>query len=102
MAEQDNKQIEQQQPAQTAAAPQARQARPCPKDCSKCTMAHQIYCTAKMTFDSFNVFSQIIQRLDIQSQRIADLEQRIAAIQSAEAEFSSPSPVEGDLFAEEE
>lgn len=75
------------------AQPAVQQARPCPKDCSKCSMAHQIYCTAKMTFDSFSVMNAIIQRLDIQSQRIADLEQRIAAIQSAEGEFSSPDPL---------
>lgn len=76
-----------------------QQGRPCPKDCSKCSMPHQIYCTAKMTFDSFAVMNVIIQRLDIQSQRIADLEQRIAAIQSTEAEFAAPLPFQGDLFA---
>lgn len=97
MAETDNKQ---QIPAASAAAPQnpGAQARPCPKDCGKCTMAHQIYCTAKMTFDSFSVMSVIIQRIDLQSQRIAELEQRIQALQPAESEFSSPLPMESDLF----
>ena len=91
MADQDSKQ----QP-QTAAG----QARPCPKDCSKCTMAHQIYCTAKMTFDSFSVMNVIIQRIDVQSSRIAELEQRIEAMQPGATDFSSPLPLEGDLFGD--
>ena len=81
---------------------------PCPKDCRKCSVGHQIYCTAKMTFDSFAVMAQVIQRLDILSQRLADIEQRMAdleqkvpAIGPAGAEFSSPSPMEGDLFQTE-
>lgn len=78
--------------------PAQQQARPCPKDCSKCSMAHQIYCAAKMTFDSFKVMNVIIQRLDAQSQRIEELEKRISAIQSSESEFADPSPVEGNLF----
>jgi len=52
-----------------------------------------------MSFQMFEVMNSIIQRLDIQSQRIADIEQRITALLSSEAEFISPSPVEGDLFA---
>lgn len=93
-----------QQPAgaqQPAAAPQQRQARPCPKDCSKCGYQQHAYCAARMAFQMFEVMNGIIQRLDIQSQRLADLEQRVAAIQSSDAEFSSPLPMEGDLFAPE-
>ena len=94
--------INNQQPAgaQPAAAPQQqqRQARPCPRDCTKCGYQQHIFCAARMSFQMFEVMNGVIQRLDIQSQRISDLEQRIAAIQSSEAEFSSPLPVEGDLF----
>lgn len=98
MAEQDNNT---QQPAgvQPASAPQQRQARPCPKDCTKCGYQQHAYCAARMSFQMFDVMNGVIQRLDIQSQRIADLGQRLASIQSTEAEFSSPLPMEGDLFA---
>lgn len=89
---QDNNTQQAQQPAQQ------RQIRPCPKDCSKCGYQQHAYCSARMTFQMFEVMNGIIQRLDIQSERIADLEQRIAAIQNSEAEFSSPLPMEGDLF----
>ena len=98
MAEQENSKTQQAAGGTGAAAQQQRQAKPCPKDCSKCSMGHQIYCAAQMTFNSFSVMNGIIQRLDIQSQRIADLEQRVAAIQSTEGEFASPMPPEGDLF----
>lgn len=98
MAEQDNN-TQQPAGAQPAAAPQQRQARPCPKDCTKCGYQQHAYCAARMSFQMFDVMNGVIQRLDIQSQRIADLEQRLASIQSTEAEFSSPLPMEGDLFA---
>jgi hypothetical protein len=54
-----------------------------------------------MTFDSFSVMNVIIQRLDRQQQTIDTLSHRIAAIQSTEAEFSSPTPIQGDLFSAE-
>ena len=89
-----------QQPAgaQPAAAAMQRQARPCPKDCTKCGYQQHAYCAARMSFQMFEVMNSVIQRLDAQSEHIAALEQRIAAMQSSEAEFSSPLPVEGDLF----
>ena len=82
----------------SAVAPQ--QPRPCPKDCSQCSLGHQVYCTAKMTFDSFAVMNAIIQRLDQQSEHIARLEERISSLQSSESAFSSPAPVQGELFAD--
>lgn len=98
MAEIDNTQ--QQQAGQQAPQQQPRQARPCPRDCTKCGYQQHAFCAARMSFQMFEVMNGIIQRLDIQSQRLADLEQRLAAIQSADGEFSSPLPMEGDLFAE--
>lgn len=53
-----------------------------------------------MSFQMFEVMNGVIQRLDAQTQHIAELEKRIASIQSSEAEFISPSPVEGSLFTE--
>lgn len=97
MAEQENNN---QQPAgaQPAAAQQQRQARPCPKDCTKCGYQQHAFCAARMSFQMFEVMNGVIQRLDIQSQRISDMEARLTALQSSEAEFSSPIPIEGDLF----
>lgn len=117
MAEQEEK-VQEQQPA-AADAPQAGiqtpmkgkagaqaplnnqmgQPRPCPKDCRMCSMQQQICCSSILSFQAFEVMNGMIQRLDIQSQRIADLEAKIGAIQSAEGELSSPIPFQGDLFA---
>lgn len=105
MPEQENRHEEQaaaaMQPEQTKknVGNQQAQGRPCPKDCTKCGYQQHAFCAARMSFQMFEVMNGIIQRLDIQSQRLADLEAKIAAIQSAEAEFSSPLPMEGDLFA---
>lgn len=99
MAEQENRN---QQPAgmQPAAEQQQRQARPCPKDCTKCGYQQHAFCAARMSFQMFEVMNGVIQRLDAQTQHIAELEKRIASIQSSEAEFISPSPVDGSLFTE--
>lgn len=88
------------QPAgiQPSAEPQQRKARPCPKDCTKCEYKQHAFCAARMSFQMFEVMNGVVQRLDRQSQHIDMLEQRIAALQSSEAEFMSPSPVEGELF----
>ena len=97
MAETDNTQ----QPAgaQTPVGNQPQQGRPCPKDCRRCSMQQQICCASMLSFQAFEVMNGMIQRLDIQSQRIADLEAKLAAIQNSEAELSSPLPFQGDLFA---
>ena len=93
---------------QAGAAPKSSQqtvvaqARPCPKDCRRCTMQQQICCSSMLSFQSFEVMNGIIQRLDIQSQRITELEAKIAAIQSSEAELSSPLPFQDNLFAAQE
>lgn len=78
----------------------SQQGRPCPKDCRKCSMQQQICCASLLSFQMFEVMNGVIQRIDLQSQRIAELETRIAAIQSSEAELSSPLPIQGDIFQE--
>lgn len=90
------------QNGQSAAMPQQQtqqNARPCPKDCSKCSWNHQIYCTAKMTFDSFTVMSHIIQliekqseKIDAQAEKIAELSGRIVILEGNKTEFSAPQP----------
>lgn len=85
------------------ATPQPQQqARPCPKDCRRCSMAQQICCSSMMSFQMFEVMNNVITRLDLQSQRIYELEQRLTAIQSAEAELAAPAPIQGDLFDSQE
>ena len=74
------------------------QARPCPKDCNKCGFQQHAFCAAKMSFDAFSVMSQIIQKLDAQSLKIAELSHRLSAIKATESELAAPMPVEGDLF----
>jgi hypothetical protein len=128
MAETDNKPQEQaaapqnvqsaavpQQPTQQPGGQPQGQQKPCPKNCSQCSMGHQIYCTAQMTFDSFRVMNVIIQRIDgltqmvsdlsakidAQSEKIAELSGRIAVIESEQSGFATPSPIQGDLFKEE-
>ena len=78
------------------------QGRPCPKDCRRCPMAQQVCCASMLSFQAFEVMSTIIQRLDIQSQHLAEFEERLAAIQPPEAELAAPAPMQGDLFAAEE
>lgn len=97
MAEQANK-----NQSQTVAQPATPQGRPCPKDCRLCTMAQQICCSSLLTFQSFEVMYGIIQRLDIQSQRLTELESRLTAIQPSEGELSSPCLTQGELFPSED
>ncbi|MBR1500069.1 MAG: hypothetical protein IJ615_10670 [Bacteroidaceae bacterium] len=91
-----------QAPASTQAAqPQPPQGRPCPKDCRKCPMAQQICCASMLSFRAFDVMNVVIQRLDAQQHTIAELSERLNAIQSSEAELASPVPFQGDLFLAE-
>ena len=83
------------------------QGRPCPKDCTKCTFQQHAFCAARMSFQSFEVMNSIIQRLDIQSQRITEMEGRmqelenhLASMQTSGEELSSPVPFQSDLFQE--
>ena len=84
-----------------AGTTQPPQARPCPKDCRRCSMQQQICCASLLSFQAFEVMNGIIQRLDIQSQRIADMEAKLSSIQNNEAELTAPCVTQGDLFADE-
>lgn len=106
MAEQNNRQQQEAgQPRQQEAAGARQQgpvARPCPKDCRRCSMQQQVCCSSMLSFQMFEVMNSVIQRLDAQTQQITDLERRLQAIHGTESELSSPQPVQGDLFAEAE
>lgn len=79
----------------------AQQSRPCPKDCRKCSMQQQVCCASMLSFQAFEVMSSIIRRIDRQQHTIDVLTERINAIQSTEAELSSPVPLQGSPFAGE-
>ena len=64
-------------------------------------MAQQICCASMLSFQMYDVLNSIIQRVDAQSIKIAELSARLSAIQSSEAEFSEPAPIQGDLFPKE-
>lgn len=81
--------------------PSGNNPRPCPKDCRRCPMAQQICCASMLSFQMYDVMSIVIQRLDAQQQTIAKLSERLSAIQSSEAELSSPLPIQSDLFPTE-
>ena len=38
--------------------------RTCPKDCRQCPMQQQVYCSAQMSFNMFEVMSNVITKLD--------------------------------------
>lgn len=78
-----------------------QQSRPCPKDCRKCSMQQQVCCASMLSFQSFEVMSSIIRRIDRQQHAIDVLTERINAIQNTEAELSSPVPLQGSPFAGE-
>ena len=90
------------QPEHRSASDAAQQqSRPCPKDCRKCSMQQQVCCASMLSFQSFEVMSSIIRRIDHQQHTIDVLTERINAIQNSEAELSSPVPLQGSPFAGE-
>ena len=105
MTDNTNTTTQQQAGQQPAAAPQTeaarqqqQQGRPCPRDCRKCPMAQQICCASMLSFQMYDVMSVVIRRLDMQAERIDELSKRLEAIQSPEAELSSPTPMDTSGF----
>ena len=82
-------------------SPSGNNPRPCPKDCRRCPMAQQICCASMLSFQMYDVMNIVIQLLDAQQQTIAELSERLSAIQSSEAELSAPLPIQSDLFPTE-
>ena len=92
-----------QQPAgpQVKVSDQMASARPCPKDCRKCSWMQQVCCSSMMSFQMFGVMNAMMEKIDAQSKVIVDLSGRIAALESAGTDLTSPMPMQGELFAEE-
>ena len=105
MAEEKNTQ----QPAgpQVKLSDQMASARPCPKDCRKCSWMQQVCCSSMMSFQMFDVMNGMMQKIDNQTNviidlngRVAELEDRMNNIQPGD-DLISPSPIEGNLFPKE-
>ena len=77
---------------------QQGQVRPCPKDCRKCPMAQQICCASMLSFQMYDVMNTVIRRIDAQAARMDEISRRLDAIQSAEGELSSPTPMSPEDF----
>ena len=58
--------------------------RACPKDCRMCGMAQQMYCATSLTFNSFEVMSKMLERLEA-------IESKVNVMQGAE-ELVTPVP----------
>ena len=107
MAETDNKQQEQAAAPQQPAGPQVKvsdqmaSARPCPKDCRKCSWMQQVCCSSMMSFQMFGVMNAMMEKIDAQSKVIVDLSGRIATLEAAGTDLTSPMPMQGELFADE-
>lgn len=65
--------------AEVATTPRA-----CPKDCRQCGMAQQMYCATSLTFNSFEVMSKMLERLEA-------IESKVNVMQGAE-ELVTPVP----------
>ena len=110
MAETNNKPQEQaaapqpQQPAgpQVKVSDQMASARPCPKDCRKCSWMQQVCCSSMMSFQMFGVMNAMMELIDAQSKVIADPSGRIAALEISGTELTSPMPAQGELFPSQE
>lgn len=60
-----------------------QQQRVCPKDCRRCNMAQQIFCSTSLTFNSYEVMKVLWERL-------IDIERKIDSLQNGDSEFMSP------------
>ena len=66
------------------------QPRPCPHDCRKCSMQQQIFCTAQMTYNAFEQMNKMQEQMQAMQNHVADLNKKVDAIQSSEAELAIP------------
>ena len=73
---------------------QQQQGRPCPKDCRRCSMQQQICCASMLSFQAFDVMNSIMLKLDSQSLRIEELEERFSSMQGGDTELTTPIPLQ--------
>jgi hypothetical protein len=60
-----------------------QQPRLCPKDCKKCALAQQVYCSAQLSFTSFELMNKILVA-------IGELKSSIDALAGAATALASP------------
>ena len=73
---------------------QQQQGRPCPKDCRRCSMQQQICCASMLSFQAFDVMNSIMLKLDSQSLRLEELEERLSSMQGGDTELTTPIPLQ--------
>lgn len=59
------------------------QVRACPKDCRKCSISQQVYCTTSLAFNTYELLSKLVGKVDI-------LEEKVNAIQGSEDDLVAP------------
>lgn len=59
------------------------QARECPKDCRRCSMPQQIYCTTSLMFNSYEVMGKVLERLQ-------HIEENLRVMQGAGSDLVNP------------
>ena len=57
--------------------------RACPKDCRRCNMAQQLYCVTSLTFNSYEVMSNMLEQLK-------HIEHDMRMMQGSDNEFLKP------------
>jgi hypothetical protein len=88
------KENETQQQEQQVVIP-SQQPRPCPQDCSKCSMPQQVYCTSKMLFDLSRSYQE-------QRQQTAELAKAVVTIQEQLRTASSGAQLSIPFSSQEE
>lgn len=83
-----------QQTASSPASNQQPQPRPCPQDCSKCSMPQQIYCTTKMLFDLSRAYQEQRRQQAEIVQAVAEIQERLKP-KEQEAQLSIPFTDQG-------
>ena len=64
-------------------AEEVNQQRTCPKDCRKCNISQQVYCSTSLAFNSYELISRVLTRLE-------HVEERLSTFQGTENELLTP------------
>lgn len=62
--------------------------RPCPQDCSRCTMPQQLFCTTRMLFDLSRSQQDVREQIAVLSKALGDIRSRLDV--QGDAQLSIP------------
>lgn len=75
--------------------------RECPKDCRRCEMQQQIYCSVQMNFNMFEVLSNMMSRIaDIEQKLVVKSEELAVPIKSVKRKEPKENTQKGDGVTE--